>query len=114
MKIIRRTRKEVLRLWVAALRSDEYKQGHGWLRTVGGSRYCCFGVLCDLAARDGGQQWRQRGGEMWVYDNNSSYIPDRMAKWLRLQEYVTILVNRNDTQKWSFAKIADYIEKKIL
>lgn len=34
--------------WVAALRSGEYKQGHGELRTNGGTRYCCLGVLTDL------------------------------------------------------------------
>ncbi len=39
--------------WVKALRSGEYKQGRGCMHTVGkdgGSpRFCCLGVLVDIA-----------------------------------------------------------------
>lgn len=38
--------------WVAALRSDEYTQGDGYLKTLDGN-YCCLGVLCDLAVKQG-------------------------------------------------------------
>lgn len=43
-------RLELFERWVAALRSGEYKQGSGWLRTVarGGSYWCCLGVLDDM------------------------------------------------------------------
>ena len=41
--------------WLSALRSGEYKQAHGSLEEIdeGGSRFCCLGVLCDLAAKEG-------------------------------------------------------------
>ena len=53
--IVYRTPKEVLELWVKALESGEYKQGHQLLNKD--NEFCCLGVLCDLAAKDGGQQW---------------------------------------------------------
>lgn len=38
---------DLLRKWIAALRSGEYLQGRGTLRR--GSQYCCLGVLCKVA-----------------------------------------------------------------
>lgn len=48
-------RPEVKRQWLAALRSGEYEQGREYLHFVegGGEFYCCLGVLCDLAVKDG-------------------------------------------------------------
>lgn len=46
------TPKEVRQLWVKALRSGEYKQGRTRLRTKDG-KYCCLGVLTDLAVKNG-------------------------------------------------------------
>jgi hypothetical protein len=43
--------------WVAALRSGEYKQARGLLRTRGRhdqeDRYCCLGVACEVARLNG-------------------------------------------------------------
>lgn len=41
--------------WLAALRSGEYKQARGSLEEVveDGSCFCCLGVLCDLAVKEG-------------------------------------------------------------
>jgi hypothetical protein len=42
--------------WVEALRSGEYAQGREVLHRVShddGALFCCLGVLCDLAYRDG-------------------------------------------------------------
>lgn len=46
------TPKEVRQLWVKALRSGEYQQGTNCLRTDDG-KYCCLGVLTDLAVKNG-------------------------------------------------------------
>lgn len=46
--------------WVAALRSGDYQQGTGCLRECQPGepeRFCCLGVLSDLAAKDGIGQW---------------------------------------------------------
>lgn len=53
-------RRSIKNRWVAALRSGEYQQGQGYLCQVThpntpeeGKRYCCLGVLCDLAVQEG-------------------------------------------------------------
>ena len=53
--IITRTRAEVYRLWLDALSSGHYTQEVGRLKRLRG--FCCLGVLCDLAVRDGGPEW---------------------------------------------------------
>lgn len=46
----------VKKLWIAALQSDEFTQGHGALRTIeavtGKPNDCCLGVLCELFRRE--------------------------------------------------------------
>lgn len=41
----------IKQLWITALRSDEYPQGTGKLQ--GDGKYCCLGVLTDLACKAG-------------------------------------------------------------
>jgi hypothetical protein len=43
---------EVKAMWLTDLRSGEFTQGKGALRTEDGE-YCCLGVLCELGAREG-------------------------------------------------------------
>lgn len=49
---------EIKAKWVQALRSGEYKQGVGRLRSLG-DEFCCLGVLTDLAVKEGveGVEW---------------------------------------------------------
>jgi hypothetical protein len=42
---------EIKTLWVAALRSGEYKQGERRLRDPETNTFCCLGVLCNLHAQ---------------------------------------------------------------
>lgn len=45
---------QVKKMWVDALRSGEYKQGQNVLHafnSVGEERFCCLGVLCDIAVK---------------------------------------------------------------
>jgi hypothetical protein len=50
-------RDTIRKRWTAALRSNEYQQGKGFLVSRPnhdrGLRYCCLGVLCNLAIEDG-------------------------------------------------------------
>lgn len=41
----------LVRQWVAALRSGEYKQGHRVLRSKD-DKFCCLGVLCDTISSE--------------------------------------------------------------
>lgn len=42
-------RPKVKKEWIAALRSGDYRQGRGQLRSEDNS-FCCLGVLCNLHA----------------------------------------------------------------
>jgi hypothetical protein len=46
-------KKEIADKWVKALRSGEFKQGREFLANAETNEYCCLGVLCELAIRDG-------------------------------------------------------------
>jgi hypothetical protein len=111
---------EIKARWVAALRSGEYDQGTGQLRGYG--RFCCWGVLCDLARSEGIGTWNSDG-----FDTAGgvffSWPPDSVCKWagvdvMKVMNPVPIADNllplskHNDTGR-TFAEIADAIEAQL-
>lgn len=50
---------EIKKQWNAALTSGEYEQGKQRLRTDD-DKYCCLGVLCNLAVKAGVAKWERR------------------------------------------------------
>ncbi len=44
--------------WIEALKSGEYKQCQEKLRAKSGRRYCCLGVLADIADPEGWEKTR--------------------------------------------------------
>jgi hypothetical protein len=106
-KVIQRTRMEVLELWVAALRSGKYEQARGNLRE--GDGFCCLGVLCDLASKDGGPQW-----DGWSFMGSESHLPYFVAKFVNLNmSQESMLARMNDNGR-SFKQIADHIEATLI
>ena len=106
--------------WVAALRSGEYKQGRGRLRSED-DEYCCLGVLCEIAAQVGVIERAapppNTSSVAWRYGGWHDYLPMSLADVVRLDTYnPTIedvqLTNMNDEGK-SFLEIADLIEKHL-
>lgn len=116
--------------WVKALRSDEYKQGWGLLRS--GDEYCCLGVACDVAGVANACE-----GTLYSYVFSNSGVPGiyriSEATERRLNEaacsndyltskyfpettedmgrgFVTDLMSANDDLELSFSEIADVIE----
>lgn len=109
--------------WVAALRSEEFRQATGGLRRVpdkGAVGYCCLGVACEVAVRE---------GAVPTYDGDCLVLPDEVAEWLGLADCAGTVTeaigsNRddedgfkahslwelNDVAKLSFEDIADVIE----
>jgi hypothetical protein len=90
--------------WVAALRSGKYEQGEEFLRNNG--KYCCLGVLCELAGI--------------VNIERVTCIPtSRLTSTLDTpdREVQSKLENMNDgvgdERKHTFAEIADYIEANV-
>jgi hypothetical protein len=88
--------------WVAALRSGEYVQGRELLHYDAGvngtaPRFCCLGVLCDLAYRDGvvARVITGSAGTYATYgyhdeddpdeDVESSVLPGSVARWAGLR-----------------------------
>jgi hypothetical protein len=113
--------KENLRKWVAALRSGEFKQDRGRLHTVdretGEVGYCCLGVACEIAERNGVIQPPEDSSlpewePAWRTD---SLLTRTFMRWLGVDSnnpYLsgTSAASWNDREGASFAKIADLIE----
>ena len=112
--------------WVDALRSGEYEQGTGCLKNSSG-KYCCLGVLCDLAAKEGivRERW-ERGSSFtqlqYYYDGESSFLPKSVSKWADLDDILEqveykdsarILYTLNDVVGLTFDEIADLIEEQL-
>jgi hypothetical protein len=79
--------------WVAALRSGKYEQGQYALNTDGeNGKFCCLGVLCELAVEEGvvtrTQPWID--GEVinrkdYEYDHESGALPRAVREWAGLK-----------------------------
>lgn len=110
--------------WVAALRSGEYAQGRGLLRSEDG--YCCLGVLCDVFMKETGEgEWAdplENGDLYFRLDNESEgyFPPQRVYEWAGLVEkdgsytdlrHLTSLVDLNDNRV-PFEEIANVIESE--
>lgn len=118
------TQREFLVKWIAALRSGNYKQGTGRLYEIVCKTYCCLGVACDIAIKEGVnvrrnfKNGRIYGGllDNWVYQ----FVPNVAP---RFGEYTikvihngreTSLSHLNDNDGLSFSEIADLIEQQLL
>lgn len=122
-KIIRRTPKQVYKRWLKALRSGEYAQGTSYLkwqyRGEKKAEFCCLGVLCDLAARDGGPEWKGHNklgsNTAESYMGHTVAIPPDMRFFLAMnQAEVNHLIDMNDEFANNFGEIATYIENVIM
>lgn len=116
--------KDIKKKWVDALRSGEYTQGRDALKN-GDGQYCCLGVLCDIAAKEGVVQEKLLTyGERskYYYDGASALLPGSVIKWAGL-DYPAVSVVYNDKPVWlnalndekglTFDEIADLIEEQL-
>lgn len=112
------------KLWVAGLRSGDYKQGKGVLRSVD-DKYCCLGVACELAIEAGVPVKRERtDGLVYQYDGQRYYLPTSVMEWLGLNtrggralvplvwKYTADGVAEMNDNDATFAEIADAIERE--
>lgn len=101
-------------LWIAALRSGEYKQGRGQL--VSGNRFCCLGVACDVF-------WKNNPGKIVKtpisYGGHIISLPEIVQEWYGLSgacgsfdHRADSLLVRNDDKRQTFSEIADLIESE--
>lgn len=112
------TPQEARKAWVQALRSGEYKQGNGYLHY--GDTYCCLGVACDLAVKDGVEMDVDADDDEGAvaYDGAAVIPPSKAQSWLGLSDpygrymrddKIHYLTSLNDAGT-PFAEIADLIE----
>lgn len=117
--------KEIKERWVEALRSGKYPQGGGYLLKDG--KYCCLGVLCELAVEDNiiskDIEKSIDLDEITLFGDDlewrSAFLPKKVANWSCLFE---TNFNYNGTNKdlvtlnddgVTFTTIADLIEKNF-
>lgn len=109
-------------LWTDALRSGEFKQGNGHLRT-GQDNYCCLGVLCELYRREVGGEWQTQHGNVFTFassqDMSEVTLTTDVWEWAELPvadpavgEDHRNLSSYNDSGT-NFDKIADLIEQYL-
>lgn len=117
--------KENIRKWVDALRSGEYQQIQGWLGKPG-KGFCCLGVACEVAIKDGldlskdTYVYEDVNDEVFQYGPAETYLPNAVGvDWLGLDDIELgpdgdSPVHYNDALGYSFSQIADLIEEKYL
>ena len=129
--------------WVKALRSGEYQQGRGCLRSRD-DKFCCLGVLCDLTNR---KEWEVvfEEDDYYAILDEENVLPKNILSFLDLEErepnfkislenpkLIEILEENykkedrintwgyysltelNDTWKLNFSQIADILEEEFL
>lgn len=98
----------LIKKWVAALKSGEYKQDTGQLCSDNG--YCCLGVLCDIYDKEDDQPIDWEGGDYYLPQDLQDIIglKDEDGKVI-LEDETTSLVELNDEYR-SFEFIAEVIE----
>ncbi len=73
---------DIMKKWVAALRSGDYKQGKGQLRKEvdGVNSFCCLGVLCNLHAMEHPEIAKNELSPR-SYLGDSEYLPAQVQDW---------------------------------
>lgn len=123
-------KEDIKERWVTALRSGEYDQGQKRLQING--QFCCLGVLCDLAVKEGvippPTFESYNGIRVARYAEELSVLPDEVSLWAGLtykgvnggEEHpdnnpragVSNLATYNDSGR-PFTEIADLIEEHL-
>ena len=122
--------KENIKLWVDALRSNQYEQGTGSL--CEDNKHCCLGVACEVYQKIVGdlEITKACGYDNKIeYNNDTNFLPRRVIDWLGLDmdspdstisrgDDSTLntygYVELNDSLSYTFNQIADVIEKQYL
>jgi hypothetical protein len=103
----------VKKLWIRALRSGEFVQGHDQLRSGDGKHktYCCLGVLEHLYRKEKGKVFTTKLSKF-------GFTSDEARNWAGLKEefFAPVqerLAGMNDNDGKTFEEIADWIEANL-
>lgn len=139
--------RDIAQRWVDALRSGDYEQGKERLARKGAdgkTKFCCLGVLCEIALADGIVERKSYDGDEDTYyrtvgdadDESCTSLPLAVREWAGLgwrpggvvdpqitsevytdgdgYECPASFVDLNDSAGYTFAQIADVIERDHL
>lgn len=75
---------DVKEKWLKVLRSGEYEQGRGQLRSD--NKFCCLGVLCEIYRQETGKGRWVVYGQFTDENGNSSFsaLPKKVVEWAEL------------------------------
>jgi hypothetical protein len=111
--------------WLDALRSGEYEQAEGALHVIEGGKekFCCLGVLCDLAVQEGVDVTvrKEPGESSWKYDRENGVLPRSVQRWAGLDAENPSVFHEGDIdgiaalndQGSTFDVLADLIEEQL-
>lgn len=110
--------------WIKALRSGNYKQGNGFLLELDGDddnkEFCCLGVACIVSGIEDSFILNQTLINKYIINYKEKFI--KVPKLLHGSSEIgnsdfNIVVKKltcmNDSGKWSFNRLATYIEKYL-
>lgn len=110
--------------WLEALRSGRYARGTERLQADG--KFCCLGVLCELAVADGIAEADHTSVERYGHvtyqaksEGNASVLPGGVVAWAELPSENPLVGSGDDRYSvahfndhgYSFGEIADLIER---
>jgi hypothetical protein len=119
---------QIAQKWINALRSGEYEQVTGTLKSFSG--FCCLGVLCDIHIKETGKgDWSfySSNGEICYYigvRDYNAFLPKEVCEWAGIKEEDPKILLTNEENpseknisslsllndnKSSFSEIADII-----
>jgi hypothetical protein len=107
-------KQEIAEEWARVLRSGQYTQRSSALRLDG--RYCCLGVLCEMAVLAGVPVVTTQFKAFWAYDGETEVLPESVMRWSGMVSPDGLLgdrpslMSRNDRGD-TFRTIADIIER---
>ena len=115
---------EIKEIYVAALRSGDYEQGHGVLRN-NANCFCVLGVLCDLCVKAHPESSGCYDGEDGTYFGRMAALPLIVGIWagidsgrtefgpsVRLSGQYLDLASHNDDGR-TFWQLANAIESQL-
>lgn len=107
--------KKNIRKWVERLESGKVKQTTRMLARKRNKSYsyCCLGVACELAVKNGVKISREKTRYGLSYDCRSHSLPQVVSDWLGIDyDAEAELVTMNDIESLSFKEIAEFLRKR--
>lgn len=133
--MLTKVRQNIIKTWIAALRSGDFKQTKGTLKSTrrnGNASYCCLGVLVEVCGNkkekatlldmlDANKYVAPKGGVGLGHyvkggqDASAGDLsPTMMTRVGLTPDHCAELIEMNDSQNRRFGTIANFIEKHVL